>query len=104
MFKSRLGCLIMIVLGLLLLIVAVKEWSRYDVLIMMVLSLLLLTIAVKRWSRYKGWKTILLYSIFLGLGVYLFLTPTEQIHSGLTGVLSLLAAVSAVWQFKQDSE
>lgn len=77
--------------------------NKLVVLIMIVLSLLLVSIAVKRCSRYKGWRTILLYGLLLSLGIYVFVTPAGHINSGITGVLSLLTAISSVWQFEQDS-
>jgi hypothetical protein len=55
-----------------------------------------------KWSHFKGWKTIVLFGIFLSLGIYTRVIPTSEINSGAISVLSVLAALAAVMQFKRD--
>lgn len=73
------------------------------ILIPIILTLTLLTIAIRRWSRYKGWKTILLYSLILGLGIYLLIMPNIQINSGIVALVALSMALATIWQFDKGS-
>jgi hypothetical protein len=71
-------------------------------LLVLTVTLLFLFWSVMKWSHFKGWITIVLFGIFLSLGIYTRVIPTSEINSGAISVLSVLAALAAVMQFKRD--